>query len=91
MKKWREIKDGQNLSTKLVVFLGYNLNKINITIYFKNLTVELHVLYTLNTHVKFYVNWILFTVWFINLYFINNFILQNLQFKQFIKNIVIDL
>ena len=52
MKKWREIKDGQNLSTKLVVFLGYNLNKINITIYFKNLTVELHVLYTLNTHVK---------------------------------------
>ena len=53
MKKWREIKDGQNLSTKLVVFLGYNLNKINITIYFENLIVVLHVLYTFNTHVKF--------------------------------------
>ena len=28
----------------------------------KNLTVELHVLYALNTHVKFCVNWILFTI-----------------------------
>ena len=38
------------------------LNKINITIYFKNLIVELHILYTLNMHVKFYVNRILFTI-----------------------------
>ena len=38
------------------------LNKINITTYFRNLTVELHVLYALNTHVKFCVNWILFTI-----------------------------
>ena len=30
------------------------LNKINITTYFKNLIVELHVLYALNTHVKFF-------------------------------------
>ena len=37
-------------------------NKINITTYFENLTAELHVLYTLNTHVKFYVNWILYTI-----------------------------
>ena len=35
---------------------------INITTYFENLAVELHVLYTLNTYVKFYVNRILFTV-----------------------------
>ena len=78
MKKWREIKDGQNLSTKLVVFLGYNLNKINITIYFKNLTVELHVLYTLNIRVKFCANQILFTVWFINLYLFINLNYKNL-------------
>ena len=38
------------------------LNKINITTYFENLIVELHVLYVLNTHVKFCVNRILFTI-----------------------------
>ena len=32
------------------------LNKINITIYFENLTIELHVLHALITHVKFCVN-----------------------------------
>ena len=36
--------------------------KINITTYFENITVELHVFYTLNTHVKFCVNQILFTI-----------------------------
>ena len=39
-----------------------SLNKINITTYFENLTVELHFLYALNTHVKFCVNRILFTI-----------------------------
>ena len=38
------------------------LNKINIITYFENLTVELHFLYVLNTHVKFGVNQILFTI-----------------------------
>ena len=50
---------GQNLATKLVVA---SLNKINITAYFENLTVELHVLYALNTHVNFCVNQMLFTI-----------------------------
>ena len=36
--------------------------KINITTYFENLTVELHVFYSFNTHIKFYVNRILFTI-----------------------------
>ena len=35
---------------------------MNITAYFKNLTVELHVLYALNAHVNFYVNRISFTI-----------------------------
>ena len=39
-----------------------SLNKINITTYFENLTIELHVIYALNTHVKFCVNRILFTI-----------------------------
>ena len=30
--------------------------------YFKNLTIGLHITYTLNTHVKFCVNRILFTI-----------------------------
>ena len=48
-----------SLVTKLVVAL---FHKINITIYFENLTVELHVLYALNTHVKFYIYQILFII-----------------------------
>ena len=63
---------GQSLVTKLVVALRYKTllnkinittysekilrNKINITTYSENLTIELHVFYTLYTHVKFCVN-----------------------------------
>ena len=57
-----EFKIWQILVTKLVVALGYNLNKIKIATYFKNLTIDLHVLYALNTHVKFCVNQKLFTI-----------------------------
>ena len=78
----------QNLSTKLVIPL---LNKINFTTYFKNLTVKLHVLYVLNIYIKFCVKWILFTIWFINLYFLQNFKLQKLQIKSFIDNIAVDI
>jgi len=34
--------------------------KINMVTYFENLAVRLHVLYVLNTHVKFGANWMLF-------------------------------
>ena len=54
------------------------LNKINITTYFKNLTIEFYILYALNTHVKFCINRILFTISFISLYLIHNFKLQKL-------------
>ena len=37
-------------------------NFINVETYFKNLTVELHVLYAFNTHVKYCVNRISFTI-----------------------------
>jgi len=37
-----------------------------MTTYFENLVVRLHVLYALNTPVKFYVNRMLFTLWSIN-------------------------
>ena len=70
--------------TKFSYKIGYSLKlqthliKINITAYFENLTVELHVLYALNTHVKFCVNWTLFTISSIILYFMHNFKLQKL-------------
>ena len=53
--------------------------KINMVTYFNNLTVELHVFYVLNTHIKFYINWILFTIQLINLFFMHNFRLQNFE------------
>ena len=43
--------------------------KINIVIYFENLTIELYILYVLNIHIKFYINWMLFTIRFIILFF----------------------
>ena len=62
-----------------------------MTTYFENLTIELHVLYILNTHVKFLVNWMLFTISSINLflYIILNY--KNLKFKYLIDDIAIDI
>ena len=48
---------------------------INMIIYFENLIVVLYVFYIFKTHV----NWILFTIQFINLFFMHNFILQKLE------------
>ena len=31
-------------------------------LYFENLTVKLHILYVLNNHANFHVNWILFSI-----------------------------
>ena len=36
--------------------------KINMIAYFENLTIGLHILYILNTLVKFHSNWMLFTI-----------------------------
>ena len=53
--------------------------QINITIYFENLIIELHICYVFKTRVKFYANWILFTIQSINLFFMYNFKLQKLK------------
>ena len=52
--------------------------KISMTIYFENLTIRLHIFYILNTHIKFRINYILFTIRFIKLFFMHNFRLQKL-------------
>ena len=55
----------RNSSNLLYIsFLGEN---------FENLTVEFHVPYVLNMHIKFRSNRILFVIWSINLFFIHNF------------------
>ena len=46
---------------------------------FENLIVEFHVLYIFNTHIKFRLNHILFTIRSINLFFIYNFRLQKFE------------
>ena len=53
------------------------LNNLLLNLYFKNLTVELYVLYVLNIHANFHANRMLFTLWFINL----SFKVQKLEFK----------
>ena len=44
----------------------------------ENLTVGLHVLYVLNTHIKFLSIWMLSTIQSIN-FFMHNFLPQNLE------------
>ena len=41
---------------KRTLRLQFSLKKINIITYFENLTIRLHVLYVLNTYIKFHVN-----------------------------------
>ena len=67
------------------VFLSIGENPSNSSYMFlfdencENLTVELHFLYIFNTHVKFRLNQMLFTIRSINLFFIHNFKPQKLE------------
>ena len=51
---------------------------------FENLTIEFHVPYVLNMHIKFRSNWILFTIRSINLFFIHNFRSQKFEILTFV-------
>ena len=63
------------IRTKFSYKISCNLNIIT---YFENLTVKLHIFYALNIHVKFCVDWILFTIIFTSLYFMHNLKLKKL-------------
>ena len=56
---------------------------------FENLTIELRVIYILNTHVKFCLNWMLFTIQLINLFLFINLDDKNIKFKHLIDVITI--
>ena len=51
---------------------------------FENLTIEFHISYVLNMHVKFHSIRMLFTIRSMNLFFIYNFRLQKLEILTFI-------
>ena len=57
----------------------------------ENIIVELHVLYVLNTHVKFHSNRMLFTIQSMNLFFMHNFRLQKLEILAFVDELAISL
>ena len=64
-----------------------SLNFSNISFFgvqFENLTVEFHIPYVLNMHIKFLSNRILFTIRSINLFFIQNFRLQKFEILTFV-------
>ena len=50
-----------------------------MTTYFQNLTIELYVFYVLKSHIKFHINWMLFTILSLNLFFIYNFRQQKIE------------
>ena len=54
-------------------------NILLLNLYFENSNTGLHVLYVLNMHVNFHVNWMLFIIRLVNLFFIHYFKLQNLN------------
>ena len=61
-----------------------------MNLYFENFTVGLHILYVLNMHASFHTNQMLFTILFINSYFIYYFKLQKLEFIQLIDHMTIN-
>ena len=66
-------------------------NNLLLNSYLENFTVGLYVLYVFDIHANFYTNKMLFTIRFINLYFMQYFKLQKLEFKKLINNMAINL
>ena len=62
-----------------------------MNLYFENSTIGLHVLYVQNMYTNFHTNQILFTIQFINSYFMHYFKLQKLELTQLIDDMTIDL
>ena len=71
------MKYNQKNTISLQTNLEINFSNFSYTSFFfvnfENLTVEFHVPYVLNMHIKLRSNWILFTIRLINLFFIHNF------------------
>ena len=57
-------------------------NILLLNLYFEYSNTGLHVLYVLNMHVNFHVNWMLFIIRLVNSFFIHYFKLQNLNLNK---------
>ena len=66
-------------------------NNLLLNSYFENLTIGLYILYVFNMHANFYTNQMLFTIRFINSYFMQYCKLQNLEFKLLNDDMTVDL
>ena len=64
-------------------------NNLLLNLYFENPTIGLHVLYVLNMHANFHINWMLITIRSIHSSLMHYFKIQNLEFKQLIDDIAI--
>ena len=83
------------IKTKFDYKLGCSLRlqlpfkKINIATYFENLIIRLHVLYALNTHFRFVQSDVIYYM-IHELFFMHNFILQNLAIWKINRLLIFD-
>ena len=74
-----------------VSWINYLTWLINWLIHYKGSIHSWPIIYVLNIHAIFHINWILFTIRSINSSFMHYFKLQNLKFKQLIDEMTINL
>ena len=61
-KMQKDLRGWGNHKIDCSLRLQFSFIKININIYFENITIKLYVLYALNIHIKFFTNRMLFIV-----------------------------
>ena len=68
-----ELAPSPGRKNKVLEINFLNFSYLFFGVNFENLTVEFHIFYVLNMHIKFRSNRMLFTIRSINLFFIHNF------------------
>ena len=79
-----ELAPSPGRKNKVLEINFLNFSYLFFGVNFENLTVEFHILYVLNMHIKFRSNRMLFTIRSINLFFIHNFKSQKLEILTFV-------
>ena len=79
-----ELAPSPGRKNKVLEINFLNFSYLFFGVNFENLTVEFHILYVFNMHIKFRSNRMLFTIRSINLFFIHNFKSQKLEILTFV-------
>ena len=79
-----ELAPSPGRKNKVLEINFLNFSYLFFGVNFENLTVEFHILYVLNMHIKFRSNRMLFTIRSKNLFFIYNFKSQKLEILTFV-------